>query len=174
MKRRDTCLTVALPVMVILMIALPAWAKTERAHFLGKVYFCPPLSPPTCLEAADGTEICRGLGVLFKPNSDCDSEQPEWEGDERFLGDDAVVINYNFRGGTGPQWGTFHLTNDDGYWDGTWTGFKMEDGDTYLKGVGHGADGYEGLKVFWTGERLSPYLTDPIVMEGYIFDPNSD
>jgi hypothetical protein len=91
--------------------------------------------------------------------------------DPRASGESAYTINANFRLMpepvlfTGPMWGTFRLSNDGGYWEGTWTGRRDENGFSYFHIVGHGRGGYEGLELKMDGERLTP---DPTVPESYV------
>jgi hypothetical protein len=74
---------------------------------------------------------------------------------------------------TGPMWGTFHLVNDGGSWEGTWTGERDEQGFAYIRVVGHGMGGYAGLHYEMQAQRLSP---DPFALyqfEAWILDPGN-
>jgi hypothetical protein len=72
---------------------------------------------------------------------------------------------------TGPEWGTFHIENEGGNWDGTWTGKRDENGYSIIKGVAHGSGDYAGLKGHWTFSRLSPDPAAPFDITGWILEP---
>jgi len=97
--------------------------------------------------------------------------------DPRVSGTDTIIVNFNFRvvpppvSFSGPMWGTFHVENSGGWWDGTWTGVRDENGFAFVDGVGHGGGGYEGLHGRWHFERLSPNPYAPWSIEGVILDP---
>jgi hypothetical protein len=93
--------------------------------------------------------------------------------DPRVGGHDVVTINTNFDLQTfsGRMWGTFCLSNDNGYWFGTWTGERALNGYAYIRGVGDGYGDYEGLKIFLDIVRLSPDPAYPEDISGYILDP---
>jgi hypothetical protein len=69
------------------------------------------------------------------------------------------------------MWGTFILSNAGGSWEGSWTGYRDENGFSYFHIVGAGTGGYDGLQLRMWGERLSPDPTVPEVYSGYILDP---
>lgn len=91
--------------------------------------------------------------------------------------DNLVTINWNFRFVpppvyvSGQMWGEFTLTNENGYWKGTWTGVRDERGFSYFHFVGAGAGGYEGLQLRMWGSRESPNPAQPEVYEGFIIEP---
>jgi len=102
-----------------------------------------------------------------------------WEATDSRLdgGDGMFTINWNFAFAPepvyfyGPMWGTFVITTDDGTWEGTWTGVREENGDSFFHYVGRGSGGYEGLQLRMWGERLdpNPYLV-PTSWRGYILE----
>lgn len=164
MKTRKAGLVVALALAVLLLAGVSASAGAERSPFEGWAQPIDVLDFGTC-EYNGEMEICRGLTVVWVLSTN----------DPRFSGELITVINSNFHvgdtGSYGPQWGTWQVVNDDGLWEGHWTGVKNPDGSTYLKGEGHGQGGYDGLKVKFTGVRLSPSMFDPLQVEGEILDP---
>lgn len=82
----------------------------------------------------------------------------------------TVTINCNFTllpepvFVSGPMWGTFVLTNAGGAWEGSWNGFRDENGFSYFHFVGKGRGGYAGLHLKMWGERLDP---NPMAPESY-------
>ena len=64
------------------------------------------------------------------------------------------------------------ITNAGGYWEGSWTGVRDENGFEYLHWIGTGYGGYEGLKYRMWGERLTPNPAAPVYWTGYIIENN--
>lgn len=97
--------------------------------------------------------------------------------DPRVSGIDTVSLSGNFAfapppvGLTGQLWGPFHIENADGYWDGTSTGIRDENGFVFVRAVGHGGGGYEGLKLTMTVTRLTPDPQGSMTLAGEILDP---
>ena len=97
--------------------------------------------------------------------------------DSRVSGEDRAIINWNFKlvdppvYVTGRMWGTFTISNADGYWEGTWTGVRDKNGFSYFKfeGLGHGD--YKGMKLHMRAQRLTPDPTQPESISGYILEP---
>ena len=91
--------------------------------------------------------------------------------------EDRVTINWNFKWMpepvyvAGQMWGKFVITNAGGYWEGTWTGVREENGFSYFHYVGTGGGGYEGMQLRMWGERLDPDPTVPEIYQGYIIEP---
>lgn len=164
MKARTVGLVVAVALAVLLLAGVSASAGAEKSQFEGWAQPIGLLDFGTC-EYNGEMEICRGLTVVWILSTN----------DPRFSGELITVINSNFQvadtGNYGPQWGTWQAMNEDGLWEGHWTGVKNPDGSTYLKGEGQGQGLYDGLKVKFTGVRLSPSMFDPLNVEGEILDP---
>jgi hypothetical protein len=115
----------------------------------------------------DGRYHLRGASATFE----------FWADDPRLDNAiDQITINWNFVWMpepvyvTGPMWGTFVITNEGGWWEGTWTGVREENGFSYFHFVGRGGGGYEGLQLRMRGERLDPDPTVPEVYHGYILE----
>jgi hypothetical protein len=98
--------------------------------------------------------------------------------DPRVTGDEVITINYNMKVVdppvyiTGRMWGTFRITNEGGYWEGTFTGLRDEQGYSYIEYVGSGGGGYAGLQIRVHDERLDPDPTALYHWTGYILDPS--
>jgi hypothetical protein len=115
----------------------------------------------------DGRYHLRGATSTFEFSAD----------DPRL--DDAtnrITLNWNFVWMPEPvyvagrMWGTFVITNDGGWWEGTWTGVREDNGFSYFHFVGRGGGGYEGLQLRLRGERLSPDPSIPEIYHGYILE----
>jgi len=103
----------------------------------------------------------------------------EQTSDPRVSGECQSVINWNFKlvdppvFVTGRMWGTFTITNANGYWKGTWTGVRDQNGFSYFKYEGQGYGGYKGMKLHARLERLSPDPTVPETINGYILEADT-
>jgi hypothetical protein len=98
---------------------------------------------------AEGTTAISGKMIHLR------GVQNSWiiaASDERISGTTTSVMNANLDStGTGLIWGTFQISNDDGAWEGTYTGQMYN----YFAGglnwiiriVAHGTGAYEGLKI---------------------------
>lgn len=69
------------------------------------------------------------------------------------------------------MWGTFIIENDDGTWEGSWVGKRIEQGRSYIRGVLHGHGDYEGLQARVDYVRESPDPTVPFTVHGVLMDP---
>ena len=151
---------------ILLAAAVPARAQAVKTEFTGVSYLA-GLIDPGVETYPDGNVHVRGLTLLYFDDLS----------DPRVTGFDTVLVNYNMRSApspvviTGPMWGTMHIENEGGYWDGTWTGVRDEQGFAYLRGVVHGHGGYEGLKANYELTRLSPDPNAPFNVTGAILDP---
>lgn len=167
MRVRKVGLVMILGIVAVLVSMFPVTAAAIRTPYAGWAYLAGLVDPGTC-SYPGAMEICRGLTVVFEFDVD----------DDRFDGLATTVINSNFHVAEpyyyGRQWGTLALVNDEGSWEGTWTGIKEQDGSTYLQGVGHGHGGYEGLHVHLSAMRLDPDMFEPLQVMGYILDPSDD
>jgi hypothetical protein len=132
-----------------------AYECCEIGEYPGKEFF------------PDGRYHLRGAGSSFD----------FWSDDPRL--DDAtnrITLNANFVWmpepifAAGRMWGKFVLSNDGGWWEGTWTGVREKNGFSYFHFVGKGGGGYEGLQLNIRGERLDPDPSVTEVYHGYILE----
>jgi len=169
MKKLSFLLKVGLLLTVLLASALPAQAEAVKTEFTGSSALM-GLIDPGVETHPDGNVHVRGLTLLYFDDLS----------DPRVSGFDTVVVNYNMRTVsppafiTGPMWGTLHIENEGGYWDGTWTGVRDEEGFAYLRGVAHGHGGYEGLKATYDLTRLSPDPNGSFDVTGTIIEPQGE
>lgn len=118
------------------------------------------------------TELCppnpANPGIWTFPDGNVQVRGMVWQctdtaSDPRLSGSNTIVMNANWDAQMlGPVWGTFHLHNAGGVWDGTWEGMATT-GGLRLHGTGTGSAGYEGLK-FWLDGASGVY-------SGHILDP---
>jgi hypothetical protein len=167
MKKNIVFAILALVLLIVLLVAAPAMAKAVKTSFSGEESMAgPPLDPGTATFPG-GNFHMRGLTAVYNDVTD----------DPRVTGQNTIVANWNFRPApppviwTGPMWGTLHIENNGGAWDGTWTGMRDQNGNSIIKGVAHGSDQYAGMKGHWTFTRLTPDPTAPFDISGWILDP---
>ncbi len=96
--------------------------------------------------------------------------------DPRVSGEALIKMDANFKlvdppvFVTGRMWGTFKLSNADGYWEGIIEGVRIKNGYSYFKYVGHGEGAYKGLQLRMRYERLDPDPSVPGTLRGYILE----
>jgi len=95
-------------------------------------------------------------------------------GEPRVSGDVFLTINWNFQFTMtypfGPMWGTIHLENEGGYWEGIWVGEITElEGYSYIYTVMRGFGNYKGLQAranfFKDSPMSSTYHFTGVIME---------
>jgi hypothetical protein len=147
---------------VLLLLVGTARAAPTKTEFTATDIFLETLDPGIETFPGNNNYHIRDLvqKFLFTASSD-----------PRVSGENVVTINANFQlmpepvFVSGPMWGTFRISNDGGYWDGTFTGTREENGFSYFHLVGQGGGGYKGLMLILDGERLTP---DPTQPESYV------
>jgi hypothetical protein len=167
MSTRVRSITAVLVVLVLLGVTAGPAAAGSKTSLTGTEYLVADHDPGEEF-FPDGRYHLRG-GV----------SETLWEATDSRI-DGAVslfTINWNFTFEpepvwfSGPMWGTFVITNDGGTWEGSFTGVREENGDSFFHYVGHGSGGYEGMQLRMWGERLdpNPYLV-PTSWSGYILE----
>jgi hypothetical protein len=145
------------------MAAVPARAKTIETEFTGVSSLVGLIDTGVEKHPNDNVHV-RGLTLLYSDDLS----------DPRVSGIDTIVVNYNMRPApapafiTGPMWGTLHVVNKGGTWDGKWTGKRDKKGFARLQAVARGHGGYEGLKATYVLTRLSPDPNGPFEVTGTI------
>jgi hypothetical protein len=94
----------------------------------------------------------------------------------RVTGTETIVSNANFTPApsseldlAGYLWGTFHIENEGGAWDGTFTSEITGGCEYFYRGVAHGSGGYEGLVGHWEAYRNGH--SGPFTLSGWILEP---
>jgi hypothetical protein len=169
MKKQFLVLVVGL--MVLSILAAPVQARTIRTDYEGLEYYVGPLLPGRQWISEDGVLHIRGGQEAYRDEVN----------DLRLCGDAVVTLNANFHFSGAPvmvygrMWGTFHIDNDGGYWEGSWVGERTQlDGFSYIRAVLHGHGGYEGLQARVEYVRESPDPTAPFAVHGVVMEPGGD
>ena len=157
--------------MVLSILAAPVQARTTRDPFEGTFYFGDYLSAGRQWVSEDGILHVRGMESIFSVESD----------DARINGEVLQVFNSNWALVDppllfhGPMWGTLRIENASGYWEGSWTGERTEEGATFVQCVLRGGDDYEGLQARLYLSRVDDLNPEaPLDLEGVIMNPGGD
>ena len=152
--------------VAVLLYPSPAKAGPQRMTFTGTSNFGETLNAGEWTYLPSGNVRARGI---FERYNDVGT-------DPRVSGEETIVSNGNFRpapsselGLAGHLWGTFHIENEGGMWDGTFTSEITEDGQYFYRGVAHGSGGYEGLKGHWEAYRNGH--SGQFTLSGWILEP---
>jgi hypothetical protein len=164
MKNWSRVSLVILAVMAITMLpAMPVSAGATRTEFSGIETTVGIVDYGTRTFLPSGRVRIRGLVLENWDETD----------DPRTTGTNTVTANMNWdENFSGSFWGTFHLESayyDDGYWDGTFTGYMPAGGcGAEITSLGHGGGDFEGLKI-----KLSLVgCGDSSTIVGEILDPH--
>lgn len=162
--RKTTAILVAL--VVLLAMAVPASAKTDRIPFSGEDHLT--------VEPHGGTSWVSDDGVLHMRGSM--SEYDARDGGEFYTGDASIVVNFNMdlATGQGRMWGTSHIDVDgyDGGFTGKWVGWFTASG---WEGRGH-AKGFGDLAGYQQRYTLESALFNDgpgDIIEGFTFLPGN-
>jgi len=109
-------------IATLLLVAGPVAAKATKTEFTATELYVEDLSPgKEWYTGKDGKNYyVRGSQMRFTVETT----------DLRVSGDEIITANDNFKLVDPPvyligrMWGTFYLTNEDGSWEGTWTGMR--------------------------------------------------
>src|SRR5215210_1345973 len=140
-------------VFVLVVALLPtsqAMASAQRMAFSGTSNFGETLDAGEWTYLPGGNVLVRGIVETYH----------DVNSDSRVTGTETIVSNANFKpapsselGLAGYLWGTFHIENEGGVWDGTFTSEITEGGEYFYRGIAHGSGGYDGLKGIWEAYR---------------------
>ena len=153
--------------IAVAFVIVPAAAATIRTDFSGG---------STCGQVMEAREWISDDGVLHARDGliTCTTVVD----DDRYSGEEEVTINYNFQFAPspvfvyGPMWGKIRVSNEGGFWEGSWVGQRTElQGFSYIQAVLRGFGDYEGLQARVDYIRLSPAPTAPYQVHGVIMDP---
>ena len=156
----------ALVLVAVLLTGSPVMAAAQRSPFTGTANFGETLSAGEWLYLPSGNVQVRGIVEAYH----------DVNTDPRVTGEETIVSNANFKpapsselGLAGYLWGTFHIENEGGAWDGTFTSEITEGGEYFYRGVAHGSGGYEGLVGHWDAYRNGH--SGPFALSGWILEP---
>jgi hypothetical protein len=152
--------------VVVLLTPSPAMAGAQRTTFTGTSNFGETLNAGEWTFLPSGNVLARGIVESYNDVAT----------DARVTGEETIVSNGNFRpapsselGLAGYLWGTFHIENEGGAWDGTFTSEITESGEYFYRGVAHGSGGYEGMLGHWIAYRNGH--SGPFTLDGWILQP---
>ena len=160
-----------LSMFVFVMIAAlltvsPAMASAQGTAFTGTAIFSESINPGEWTYLPGGIIQARGIVDVFQDVSS----------DPRVSGVETTIYNGSFKstpsspiGLSGRIWGTTHIENAGGSWDGSWTAEITENGEYFARGVAQGSGGYEGLIGHWNVYSSTP--TGPFELSGWITEP---
>jgi hypothetical protein len=144
-------------------MAAPAWADAKRTYFTGT---------ETETIGSFGTWITDGQRLYISGATLLGAEDAS---DPRVSGQATIGVNaiWDAQTWAGPMWGTFHVVNSDGEWQGHWQGERtFAEGHVYsvivATAVGHGA--YEGLVARWTYTGVDVDQTQQLLFTGFIVE----
>src|SRR5512143_2091292 len=152
--------------VAVLLYASPAMADAQRTTFTGTSNFGETLKAGEWTFLPSGNVLARGIVETYH----------DVNTDPRVTGVETIVSNANFRpapsselGLAGNLWGTFHIENEGGAWDGTFTSEITEGGEYFYRGEAHGSGGYEGLLGHWEAYRNGH--SGPFTLNGWTLEP---
>jgi hypothetical protein len=166
MKHHKYLFRLVLALVAVLLTASPAIAGAQRTTFTGSSNFAETLDAGDWTFLPSGNVLARGIVERYDDAGT----------DPRITGEETIVSNGNFRpapssplGLAGQLWGTFHIENEGGSWDGTFTSEITEGGEYFYRGVAQGSGGYEGLTGSWEAYRNGH--SGPFTLYGWILEP---
>jgi hypothetical protein len=160
-----------LSVLVFVLVAAlfpasPAMASAQRTAFTGTANLFETLNAGQWTYLPNGNVLARGIVEVYH----------DVNSDSRLTGIETITSNANFKpapsselGLAGNLWGTFHIENEGGAWDGTFTSEITEGGEYFYRGVAHGSGGYEGLSAHFEAYRNGH--SGPFTISGWILEP---
>ncbi len=152
--------------MTVSFLVVPVAAKMIRTEYEG-VSTCGPVIGGRDWISKGGVSHLRGGSLACT----------DVVNDERINGDELLTVNYNFKSAVppvfiyGPMWGKARISNENGYWEGSWVGERTkEDGYSYIRAVLRGYGDYEGLQARVDYIRESPDPAAPYQVYGVIME----
>jgi len=148
---------------IAVALAAPASAGAKRTHFTGTEHQTVG-SYGTWI--SDGSKLYISGATLFATR---DATDPRVSGQETL----TIAAIWDAATWTGPMWGTFHLENGDGAWDGYWHGERTlsgQDVHSWIVATMVGSGAYEGLIARSTHTGVNVDQTALLHFTGYIVE----
>ncbi len=165
MKRYKFLPMLVLALVAVLVSVSPAIAGVQMTAFTGTANFGETLIAGEWTYLPSGNVLARGIVETYH----------DVNSDPRLTGTETITSNANFRpapsselGLAGHLWGTFHIENEGGTWDGTFTSEITEGGEYIYRGVAQGSGGYEGLRAHLEAYRNGH--SGPFTITGWILE----
>jgi hypothetical protein len=166
MKNAKYLSMIVFVLVAVLLHPSSVMAKAQKTLFAGTSNFGGTLDAGEWTYLPNGNVLARGIVEVYH----------DVNSDARVTGEETIVSNANFKpapsselGLAGYLWGTFHIENEGGAWDGTFTSEITEDGEYFYRGVAHGSGSYEGLVGHWEAYRNGH--SGPFTLSGWILEP---
>jgi hypothetical protein len=166
MKHTKYLSMLVLALVAVLLSVSPAMARAQKTAFTGTANFGGTLNAGEWTYLPSGNVLARGIVEVYH----------DVNSDPRLTGEETIVSNGNFSpapsselGLAGYLWGTFHIENEGGAWDGTFTSEITEGGEYFYRGVARGSGGYEGLKGHFEAYRNGH--SGAFALNGWILEP---
>jgi hypothetical protein len=157
--------------MALSILAAPVAAGTIRTEYAGFEHYVGPVSPGRVWVSEDGVLHIRGAQSAWR----------DVVSDPRVSGDVLLTLNANLKFAAPPvmfygrMWGTARLSNDGGYWEGSFVAERTESqGFSYGSIVLHGHGAYEGLQARADIVRESPDPSAPFSIHGFVMEPGGE
>jgi hypothetical protein len=159
--RQRVLLSIALALIIALLATYgTAVAQATQTEIVGTSTTIGVIDPGVLTPLPGGNVKIRGMILVFQ----------EEASDPRASGINTVVMNANWDSNwTGPMQGTWHVVNEYGTWEGTWTGTSIAGGSS-IRGVAHGTGELEGLKY----SIHCDYVGDVGACSGQILSPHGE
>ncbi len=165
MKRYQYLSMLVITLVALLLSTSPAMAAAQKTVFTGTSNFGETLNAGEWTYLASGNVLARGIVETYH----------DVETDPRVTGTETITTNGNFRpapsselGLAGNLWGTFHIENEGGAWNGIFASEITEGGEYFYRGVAHGSGGYDGLTAHFEAYRNGH--SGPFTISGWIIE----
>jgi hypothetical protein len=148
---------------IAVALAAPASAGAKRTYFSGTEQQTIG-SYGTWI--ADGSKLYISGGTLFSTR---DATDPRVSGQATI----NLAAIWDAATWTGPMWGTFHVENSDGAWDGYWQGARTlsgQDVHSHMFATAAGSGAYQGLVARWTYTGVNVHQTGVLDFTGFIVE----
>jgi hypothetical protein len=165
MKQHKFVSVFVLALLVSMIAVSTAMAGAQKTHFSGTASFVEIIDEGEYTFLPSGNVRARGIVEVYH----------DVNSDPRLSGEETIVSNANFKpapaseiGLAGHLWGTFHIENEGGTWNGTFTSEITEAGEYFYRGIAQGSGGYEGLQGSWEAYRNGH--SGPFTLNGWILE----
>lgn len=159
MNHRTFLLSVLIVIFLIVADNLFVSAESGPEEYSGWVLMTELPSSGKCIHP-DRLQICRNRKAVMQLDTN----------EARLTGEASLVFDsiYTKSPYTGRAYGTLHIDNSDGSWDGAWKGSTNVRGHTLFIGESHGSGDYDGLVIRWRMDRSGSSWLTPMSLSGTI------
>ena len=171
MKKQSIIILIVVALVALLFSAGPVAGEAVKIEFSGEMCRAGMVDPGKTWTSPGGIKHIRDMQTSWNVFSEA-----LVDGNMRRV----MNVNCHVPSRIGPFWGTFSLVLTDyplSSWEGTYTGYRYEDGLMYSRWVGHGTGDLEGLKIkFYVTKPpgVNPGCPKWIPLTGYILSPHGE